>query len=587
MRQNRPVSSHKVCYGTSNLIYLLIETMPADPNSPRNGNTSQTPTKSISYISRDMKDMVTKIQNLRHLGIENNSLPLPKICVVGDQSTGKSSLIEGMSEIKAPRSAGCCTRCPLEINLAESKDPNDQWTCRVLLMRRYMFDGDGKVGKLAHAATKKRPLGPWIEQDTEEQHFITLNDKNELQNAIKWAQLATLNPRTSYKEFIPGENSDTDENYFDVKFSPNVVRLDISAPRFPNLSFYDLPGVINVAEVEEERYLVTLVENLVREYIKADNCIVILTLPMTDDATNSSAARIIREVNGAKERTLGVLTKPDRVQTGESHREWLQILRGDKFSVGHGYFVVRNNPDPLVEHAQAREEEAEFFSGGLWAEDLVEFKERFGTLLLQTSLSKLLLDQIKGSLPVIMEQLQQRSKSVQEELGKLPDPPSTNLPYLMGQKLTDFNRLLTLQIDGGSSEYPLQKDWSRVAADFQKALMASRPTMRITTGADSVLLKKAAERKNKGVTDDAEDSEIEVVQIQTPVPTSASPAKRKARGNSSAPASKRRRVNEPVSFFTGHFESFKSQLFFFIFVPIHLFLLPLRSYLSNWADNHT
>ena len=37
------------------------------------------------------------IRDLRSLGVENLSLALPKVCVVGDQSTGKSSLIEGIS----------------------------------------------------------------------------------------------------------------------------------------------------------------------------------------------------------------------------------------------------------------------------------------------------------------------------------------------------------------------------------------------------------------------------------------------------------------------------------------------------------
>ena len=527
----------------------------SNPPTNQDAKTPPNTAKSIDIISSDMKEMLKKIQNLRHLGVENNGLPLPKIVVVGDQSTGKSSLIEGMSEIKVPRSAGCCTRCPLEINLSESKDLN--WTCRVLLMRRYIFDGDGKLGKLAFAATKKRPLGPWIEQDPEHDLFITLTDRDKLQEAIKWAQLATLNPRTSYKEFIPGENAGTDENYIEVKFSPNVVRLDISAPKFPNLSFYDLPGVINVAEEEDERFLVTLVENLVREYIKADNCIVILTLPMTDDATNSSAARIVRDVKGAKERTLGVLTKPDRVQLGESYHEWAQILRGAKFSVGHGYYVVRNNPDPLVEHSQAREEESEFFSCGFWASDLGEHQERFGTRHLQTALSKLLLEQIKGSLPNIIAQLKQRDKNVQSELSQLPDPPSTNLPYLMGQKLTALNQLLTNQIDGGSSEFPLQKDWSRLASDFQKALIASRPRMMVVTEADKIVLGKAARIASGMPGNDAEDDELEVVQRPQP-----SPNKRKAKVNGTAPSSKRRRVATTVAFSTEHFASCRSKFFF-------------------------
>ena len=101
---------------------------------------------------------------------------------------------------------------------------------------------------------------------------------------------------------------------YQVKFSPNVIRLEISGPFLPNLSFYDLPGVINVSDVPEEGYLVDLVKNLVKEYIQADNSINLLTLPMTDDPANSSASKLIRDEK-AEARTVGVLTKPDRVRT--------------------------------------------------------------------------------------------------------------------------------------------------------------------------------------------------------------------------------------------------------------------------------
>jgi GTPase SAR1 family protein len=437
-----------------------------------------------------MKAMVKRIQDLRHLGIEDNSLPLPKICVVGDQSTGKSSLIEGMSEIKVPRSAGCCTRCPLEINLSESESP---WNCQVILMKKYIYDGSGKMGKAGIAPTRAKPFGPWIEQDPEEELFATLADQEKVSEALKWAQLATLNPGRSYKEYMPGENFDTDETYTQVKFSPNVVRLDISAPRFPNLSFYDLPGVINVAEVDEERYLVPLVENLVREYIKAKNCIVLLTLPMTDDATNSSAARIVRDVRGARERTLGVLTKPDRIQYGEGYQQWSEILRGEKFALGHKYYVVRNNPNPQVGHAQARDEEAQFFSCEPWISGLSEYSTRFGTRKLQTALSRLLLEQIQACLPGIIEQISERAKAVTAELETLPDPPSANIPYILCQKLNAFSNGLRFHIDGGSPDYPLQKNWSQLASDFQKALLESRPTMRLLVEVENIPPRRPAD----------------------------------------------------------------------------------------------
>ena len=120
---------------------------------------------------------------------------------------------------------------------------------------------------------------------------------------LRWAQLATLNPGNSHEMYKPGNNHMTLDT-IQVKFSPNVVRIDISGPALPNLSFYDLPGVINNAEEPGEEYLVKLVQNLVKDYIHADNCINLLALPMTDDAANSSAARIIKEAK-AQGRTFG------------------------------------------------------------------------------------------------------------------------------------------------------------------------------------------------------------------------------------------------------------------------------------------
>ena len=50
----------------------------------------------LEVLDRETQKLMQIIQNLRHLGVERYVLPLPKICVVGDQSTGKSSLIEAL-----------------------------------------------------------------------------------------------------------------------------------------------------------------------------------------------------------------------------------------------------------------------------------------------------------------------------------------------------------------------------------------------------------------------------------------------------------------------------------------------------------
>ncbi|KAJ5773178.1 hypothetical protein N7457_008074 [Penicillium paradoxum] len=508
--------------------------------SDLNGHQSL-PGDTLDELTLSMKNLVKKIQDLSHLGIEDSKITLPKICVVGDQSTGKSSLIEGISEIKVPRSEGTCTRCPLEINLTES---DEGWKCVIHLSRRYIFDP-----KRVTAPKKSQPLGPWTAfggQDDE--YFATLMKKIEIKKAIWCAQLAILSPTVDSQDFVPDKITDMSQRP-QVKFSPNAVRLDISGPGLPNLSFYDLPGVISQAEQDNEAYLVNLVENLVKDYVSQEHCIVLLTLPMTDDATNSSAARLVRNIKGAKERTLGVLTKPDRRPTAEAFDQWHEILEGNKFKLGHGYYVIRNNPDPIVSHAQARQEEESFFATKFWQMDMIAFQDRFGTRRLQSALSELLMRQILGSLPHIISQVDEKSKTIDEELKTLPNPPTEDVQRILWGKTADLERSIHELFDGNSSiehgpsgRKPLQEQWNRIVMDLQTALARTRPTLDVTAQKDNEDLAEVI------------DSDCEMV-----VGFSSTPKKRKAPASTNSAAEPATPRKTPYS--TSHFEGSKAAKF--------------------------
>ncbi|KAL8920680.1 MAG: hypothetical protein Q9208_006162, partial [Pyrenodesmia sp. 3 TL-2023] len=195
----------------------------------------------LELLGKGLKAFTTLIQDLQKLGVEELVLPLPKICVLGDQSTGKSSLIEGISGIKVPRNSGTCTRCPLAINLTTS-EPESSWRCSIYLQKNYIYEGSQTVFRKnmtkAEGATRLRPLGPWLAQSLPESIlFLKTADKSQIPEALRLAQLATLNPGTDPSKFKPGKDN-ADDNRIQVKFSPNVVRVDISAPDVPNLSFY-------------------------------------------------------------------------------------------------------------------------------------------------------------------------------------------------------------------------------------------------------------------------------------------------------------------------------------------------------------
>jgi hypothetical protein len=68
------------------------------------------------------------------------------IGVTGEQSTGKSTVIEAISGIKTPRSTDTCTRCPLFIKLEPAEDPRAKWSATVSLRRGFAYDGKSGRG---------------------------------------------------------------------------------------------------------------------------------------------------------------------------------------------------------------------------------------------------------------------------------------------------------------------------------------------------------------------------------------------------------------------------------------------------------
>ncbi|KAG8532722.1 uncharacterized protein KY384_002599 [Bacidia gigantensis] len=446
---------------------------------------------SLDVVGRGVKHLVQTVQALRQLGVENLDLPLPKVVVVGNQSTGKSSLIESMSEIKVMRESGTCTRCPLEINLSEQ----NSWKCTVSLSKKYLYLGDrhGKGFPKSQGATKDRPLGPWVAQDLENIHFATIRSKDHVHGVLYRAQLANLNPGKDHADYMP-ENA-LPPHAFQVKFSPNVIRLNIAGPGLPNLSFYDLPGIINVSDVPEESYLVDLVRNLVKEYIQSTESLVLLALPITDDPANSSAARLIRE-SKAEARTIGCITKPDLLQLQESFEQWSQILEGRKFRLGFGYFVIKNNPDTNISHAQARHEEEDFFDKNEpWAGSLQAYSKRFGTPALLTNLAQLLTFQIQKSLPRFRIQVREKVEDIENKLRELPQAMGGNVSAIVMGELMKFEKLLHNHLDGGSKKFPFPQQWNEYAIGFRKALESTRPLLKFSEGQRSIA-KQAPETPN-------------------------------------------------------------------------------------------
>src|ERR1700753_885864 len=64
--------------------------------------------------------LLGKIDKLFASGV-GDYVSLPQLVVVGDQSSGKSSVLEGLTGLPFPRDSGLCTRFPTQIVFKRSK----------------------------------------------------------------------------------------------------------------------------------------------------------------------------------------------------------------------------------------------------------------------------------------------------------------------------------------------------------------------------------------------------------------------------------------------------------------------------------
>jgi hypothetical protein len=127
--------------------------------------------------------------------------------------------------------------------------------------------------------TKARLFPPWVEQTLEVKKFKTITDKSELEEVIKWAQIALLNHDEDYRLFVPGTDRRAQGDFqqeresTEAKFSPNVIFIEISGPDLPALSFYDLPGIFRVAPDPKDQYLAKVMHTPQRDYMIFDTAL--------------------------------------------------------------------------------------------------------------------------------------------------------------------------------------------------------------------------------------------------------------------------------------------------------------------------
>lgn len=436
-----------------------------------NATASDDPMRMIGRRSRELIQVIKKLELLNI----DQLLSVPKFVVVGNQGAGKSSMIEALSDITVPRDEGTCTRCPFQITTSASAD---RWQCTVSLIHKYSYSPLFKAGK---DTTK---YSGWQEQEPSVYSFVTtLHDKQEVEESLRRAQLAILNPHQD-PAIYAGHHWLPQRSQTKVGFSPNIISIEIKGPELPELSFIDLPGAINVQKEGKDEEVV-FVEKLIKNYLRDEKALVLLACSADSDVENSTAFRFVNECK-ARSRCIGVLTKPDLV----GRRRWPlleDVLDGKTFQLGgkDAWFVTKQlTADDLelgVTHAEARKREREFFSSQEpWISTLSRFATRFGIWSLRDAISNKLTTHILNELPKIQERVQNRLKEVDRELAQFPDRPLSASHEVKDQVDRVYNAIV-YYIRGDAVDNDFRKAYKGIIDGLLEQLKKTGPEVVLIT----------------------------------------------------------------------------------------------------------
>lgn len=250
--------------------------------------------------TQEQLDLLDSIDTLRSQGI-SHYVSLPQIIVCGDQSSGKSSVLEAISGVAFPVKSNLCTRFPTELVLRK----NTQVGVRVSI-----------VPHQSRSDAEQHSLGSFCEQ---------LDGFDGIASLIENAK-AAMGISTHGKAF-----------------SNDLLRVEVSGPDRPHLTIVDLPGLIHSETRQQSAADVQLVQDVVQSYMSESRSVILAVVSAKNDFANQIVLRLARDADPSGDRTLGVISKPDTLVPGsESEAAFVSLAKNQEVEFRLGWHVLKN-----------------------------------------------------------------------------------------------------------------------------------------------------------------------------------------------------------------------------------------------------
>ncbi|QKF94243.1 dynamin GTPase [Fadolivirus algeromassiliense] len=330
-------------------------------------------------------------------------LALPRLCVVGTQSSGKSSVLNAiMSMDLLPTGKNMVTRTPIDLRLHQLKGSTDGW------VEFGDYTGEGWITEKKISIKMPIPLDSEI---------------------------------TEIREYIMKKTNDVAGEGMNI--SPKPIIINIYSPNVPNLSLVDLPGLTMVACTDkgQPEDIRERIENLVVSYIKEKKTIVIAVMQARSDLETDIGLALIKKYDISGQRIVGVLTKPDLMNHETNIGEYLTNNISKNLMLTYGYYVVKNRNGQEMKDVnilKGFELEKEYFNNHYEYKKPL-YKDRIGSHNLTASLSKILIASITEVLPSVMTEIVSLENKLNEKLDKI----GQELPTTKEGKLAFMNKYVS------------------------------------------------------------------------------------------------------------------------------------------------
>ena len=378
------------------------------------------------------KEMLKLANLLNNTYIDQQLIEMPKLIVVGTQSSGKSSLLNALIGMDIlPVGKTMTTRTPLHLDLIQSTDSRLEF---------------GSYENLQWTASKKIPIT-----------YPLSSDQRELiRKEIEHQTIVKAGPELN------------------ISHKPIFIKIYAAVP---NLSLVDLPGLTSIAMTDrgQPKDIKEQISRLVAESVKPKNAIILAIMAARPDIEADMAMEVVKQADPKGERTIGILTKLDLMNEDADISAYLENRVSVDLTLKYGYYGVRNRASATIQET-IQSEKQYFQSHTVYKQE--KYRARLGIPNVTQHVSNILIHNIKCSLPHVLSHITKQLDKTNEELCLLgssvpADKETQNM--ILNSLISDYVKTFEQAIESRGSSYQTGRLIKERFIAFRKEIASINP----------------------------------------------------------------------------------------------------------------